>query len=221
MPWAVAAAVVGGVASNAAAKKGAKAMDRATDANRYQGEIAMEQWEQYKSTYQPLEMEMVQQAKDFDTPFARDQAAGEAQATVAEQFGKARDRLSRTPGLDPSSAAYAASLSKLETSQAAVDATSQNAARRGLKDMAWARKTDALGLGKGLVANATTGMANATNGAAAIAAGQSRNASSTAANIGTLAGNIFSSQGFQNWVNTPSVQPVAQQPGVTDWVSQG
>jgi hypothetical protein len=203
----VGSAVVGAAASNSASKKASAANQASIDANRWQGEIAQDQWSHYKNTYQPLEDDMVKQAQSFDTPLARDQAASEAQATVAEQFGKARDRLSRTPGFDPSTAAATAALSNMDTSQAAVDATSQNAARKGIKDMAWARKMDALGLGKGLVTNASTGMASAGLGAQRLSMMNADNAASTAASVGKVAGNLLSSQGFQNWINTPSVAP--------------
>lgn len=183
-------AVIGGIASNGAAKKGAAAMDRATAANAYQGEIAKDQYEDYKVTYRPLEHALVNDAQNFDTPEAYEKAAGEAQSTVSTQLGLAKDRLARTPGLDPSSASAQAAHADLELKGAAIGATAQNSARTGIQDKAWARKMDAVGLGKGLVTNASTGLANATAGANAAAANQMAQANNTARGVGNLVSGI-------------------------------
>lgn len=118
--------------------------------------IANQQWKEYKKTYLPFEREFVEEARDWDSPERYARAAGDASATVASQFSKARDRMRRTPGLDPSSGAFQASMAGLDTMQAAADATQQNAARANLDNQAMAIKTNALGLGKNLPAQATS-----------------------------------------------------------------
>ncbi|WP_162174109.1 hypothetical protein [Herminiimonas sp. CN] len=155
---AVASTVVGSMLAD---DNGAEdANGAAADATKQQAAIARDQWNTYKETYQPLEKAYVAEAQNYDTPEAYARAAGLASATNSEQYGKARDRLSRTPGLDPSSASYASSMAGLDMSQAASDAVGQNAARNRVSDMAWAHKTDALSLGKGLAANASAGLSS-------------------------------------------------------------
>jgi len=196
---AVGSAVVGGISSNNASKKAAEANQKAIDANAYQGKIATDQYEDYKTTYRPLEQSLVKDAQNYDTPAAYEKAAGEAQSTVSEQLGMARDRLSRTPGLDPSSAAAQAAMTDLDLKGAAIGATAQNAARTSVKDKAYARKLDAVGLGKGLIAGATTGLASATSNANALAANQARQASDTASGTGALVAGIGNAIGKADW----------------------
>lgn len=152
----IGSAVIGAAASNSASKRAARAQQGASDAAATQAQIGLEQWDRYKEVFAPLEDRYVADAQNYDSPENYAKAAGEASATVSEQFGKARDRLSRTPGLDPSSPAYMATLADLDGKQAAVDATQQNAARERVGETAWARKTGALSLGKGLPADAAS-----------------------------------------------------------------
>jgi len=195
----IGSAVVGGIASNRAAKKGAEAMDRATEANAWQGEIAKDQYEDYKTTYRPLEQDLVAQAKSLDTQEARDKAAAEAQADVSSQIGLAQERLRRTPGLDPSSAASAAAQTNLALKGAAIGATAQNAARTQTADKAYARKFDAVGLGKGLVTNAANGAAQAAATAQGIAGARAAQAGATAQGVGSLVGTGINALSKMNW----------------------
>jgi hypothetical protein len=203
MPWAAAAAigsaVIGGVSSHNASKKASEANDRAIAANAYEGEIATDQWNSYKSLYQPMEQKMVANAQNYDTPEARNAAAAEAQATVSSELGKANQRLSRTVGYDPSSAAAQAAQSNLELTGAAMGATAQNSARQKVKDTAYARQLDMLGMGKGLVANASTGMANAASSANAMAANQQNLANSQANAAGNLFGGVMGGLQKVDW----------------------
>lgn len=158
---AVGATVVGSMLADdngASAANGA-----AADSSRLQAEIARDQWNQYKEIYQPLEKQYVGEAQNYDSDENYARAAGNAQASVSGQFSKAREQLTRTPGLDPSSAAYQAGMTRLGLQEAASGATAQNLARKNLMDTAYARKTDALSLGKGLAATASTGLAQAAN----------------------------------------------------------
>lgn len=203
MPWAAAAAVgsavVGGIASNSAAGKAADAQKAALDANAWQGRIAQDQWDQYKTTYQPLETQMVAAAKDYDNPATRNAAAAEAQAGVSSELGKAQDRLSRTVGFDPSSAAGQAAETNLQLQGAAMGATSQNAARKQVQDTGYARQLDMLGMGKGLVANASTGMASAAATGGALANSAYKNANSEGAAAGQLAGGLIGGLSKVDW----------------------
>lgn len=202
MPWSavasIGAAVIGGVAANHAANKSADASQKALDANAWQGQIALDQYNDYKDTYRPLEQGLVKSAQDADTPQAYELEAGKAQAAVSNQLGLARDRLARTPGLDPSSAAAQAAHANLELHGAAMGATEQNLARARVKDKAFARQLDVAGLGKGLVTNASTGFANAAANASNIAHNSAMEANQTASGVGAMVGGIANNLS-KNW----------------------
>lgn len=199
MGWgAVAATVVGSMLAD---DNGAEAANNAAaDANALQAQIARDQWNKYKEIYEPLERRMVDEAQTYATPENYAKAAGEASATVAQQFGKARDRLGRIPGLDPSSGAYASGLVGLDLAQAASDAIAQNAARQGVTDTAYARKQSALGLGKGLDMTASSGLANSAKLGLYQAQAAQAQANNQAGAIGRVADRIFSSKPVNDWL---------------------
>jgi len=173
----------------------------AANASNTQAQISKEQWQRYKELYAPLESSMVKEAQNYDSPENYAKAAGEAQATVSSQFGKARERLSRTPGLDPSSPGATASMAGLDLAQAATDATQQNAARQKVKDVAYARKTDAISLGKGLPAQASAGLAQSANNSLAQAQFQQGQANMQAGASGRVIDRVLNNPSTSNWIN--------------------
>lgn len=212
-------AAVGGIVSAGASlfegDGGASDMNSASaDATRMQAEIARDQWSRYKKLYAPLEDAMVSEAQNYDTPAKYEQAAGEAAGSVAQAYSNARDRLTRTPGLDPTSAAYTASIADLDRSQAANDAVAQNAARKNVQDTAWARKSDMLSLGKGLPAQASTGLAAVASQSANQASAAYNRSANEAAGLGAIgrdiAGGLASAW---NGFNTPANQSTASKYG--------
>lgn len=206
---AVAAPVVGSLLADDNGAEGAN--NAAADSTRLQAEIARDQWNRYKEIYEPLERGMVEEAQNYDTPEQYAKAAGDASATVSSQFSKARDRLSRTPGLDPSSGAYQTSVVGLDLAQAASDATQQNAARQKVKDTAYARKTDALSLGKGLPANATSALSTATQNSLTMAQNGMTQANAQAGAIGRVVDRVFAPKTGSDWLgnNTYTSKQIA------------
>lgn len=207
MAWAVVAgatiATVGGaLLADDNGAEGANAA--AADANRVQAQIAREQWDKYKEIYEPLERDMVKEADNYDSAENYAKAAGDASATVSSQFGKARDRLSRTPGLDPSTGAYQASITGLDLAQAATDATQQNSARQKVKDTAYARKTDALSLGKGLPAQASSALSSAASSNQALAQMGMTQANNQAAALGRVTERVIGGGSNSNWLGSGS-----------------
>lgn len=195
---AAASAVVGSLFSD---DNGAEAANNAAaDANALQAQISRDQWNRYKEIYEPLERQMVDEAQDYASPENYAKAAGEASATVSQQFSKARDRLTRTPGLDPSSGAYQSSLVGLDLAQAANDAVAQNAARQGVTDTAYARKQAALGLGKGLDTTASSGLANASQNSLYRANMAQNQANQQAGAAGQMVRNVIGSPTTSNWL---------------------
>jgi hypothetical protein len=190
---------IGGNESSSSAQQNNQA---ATDATTLQSQIAKDQWDRYKTIYTPIENNLVTEAKNYDSPENYARAAGDAQATVSEQFSKARDRLSRTPGLDPSTPGAQANMMGLELAQATTDATQQNAARQRVKDTAFARKTDALSLGKGLPAQASAGLASVTRNNLALGDVNQANANRQSANMGSFINTVASSKPVSDWLGS-------------------
>jgi len=176
----------------------------AADASRLQAEIARDQWNRYKQIYAPLESDVVGLARDAGSRAEYEQAAGDAAATVSQQFGLARDRLSRTPGMDPSSPAFSKGLVDLDLAQAASGATQQNVARRAVRDSAWNKKVSALGLGKGLDTTAASGLASAAAGNRSLAAMGMDQANMQARAFGNVIDRTISSPTVQGWLGNPS-----------------
>lgn len=198
--------VVGGaILSNNSRNAATNAANQSADLAKEQARIASEQDARYKELYLPMEQDMVAEAKNAGSAQEYAQAAGDASATVAEQFGKARERMARTPGLDPSTPGAAATMAGLDLAQAATDATSQNAARMGVKNAAWAKKSGMLGMGKGLDTTASAGLASAAGSLNGVANYNGQLASQTAAGFGQFVSNVAPS--VIKYMNTPS-QPV-------------
>lgn len=209
----VAAAVVGGALVSTvggamlADDGGAGAANAAAaDSTRTQAAIANDQWNRYKTIYAPLEDAMVSAAQNYDTPAQYERAAGEASGAVSQAFGNARDRLTRTPGLDPTSAAYTAGLADLDRTQAAADAVAQNTARKKVEDTAWARKSDMLSLGKGLPAQAASMLGSASAASAAQANAAYARSANEAAGFGSAVRDVAGGLGtLWNGSNAPAL----------------
>lgn len=197
---AVAAPVVGSLLAD---DNGAEAANNAAaDATGVQAAIARDKWNRYKEIYEPLERKMVDEAQDYASPENYAKAAGEASATVSQQFSKARDRLTRTPGLDPSSGAYQSSLVGLDLAQAANDATQQNLARKNVTDTAYARKQSALALGNGLDTAAASGMAQVASTNLSLAQAGTQQANQQAAAIGNIVDRVFAPKTSSAWLGS-------------------
>lgn len=211
---AVAAPVISGVINRDTNRAAARASNAAADASAQQAAIAGEQWDRYLNTYAPLEDQMVLDAQNYDSPENFSRAAGDASASVSSQFGKARDRLTRTPGLDPSQAGYQSAMVGLDLAQAASDATQQNAARQKVRDVAYARKNDALSLGKGLPGQASTALSQVASTDMSLARFNYGVGQDTSAAIGNVVNRVLNPPGVKNWLGS-ATNPVgaANSPG--------
>lgn len=121
-----------------------------------QDQWAREDRERYQTTFKPLEDQIIQEAKDYDTPERRQQAAQEDMATVSGQFDLARESAQRNLegyGIDPSSTRYAALDVGSRTQQAAAMAGAGNTAMKRVEDTGRALKADAVNLGRGFQIN--------------------------------------------------------------------
>ena len=201
MIWGAIISTVGGALISRKSNKSAdKAADSANYAANMQADIAQDQWDRYKNVFAPLEQEMVSDARDSASDWEYARAASQASADVGAQYGKAVDRLNRIPGMDPSSAMYGHSIAGLEMDRAAADATAQNVARAGVDTLSYQKKNDALSLGKGLPANAVSGMSNAASAYGNIASTQSQNAANQATAFGTLTNRVVNGLQTSGWL---------------------
>jgi len=237
---AIGGAVIGGALSYSASKKASKSADKATAAQSKatdrQLAIAEEQWNRYKSTYGPLEDEVIQEARDFGSEANRTKAAQEAQGAVTSSFAGLREQLRTTPGLDPSSAKYLNTTAKLGLQEAAIGAAAQTGARRNVDAVGAAMKRDAVSLGKGLPGTSTTalqGAAMTANAMGASAARDTVNAQAQGAAVGRMVGDVFSApetKQFFGGLFPPSLPdvsggvhavvpsaPMGQMAGVSGW----
>lgn len=167
---------------------GNKAQKQSNAANDKLAAIAREEWDLYKANYLPVEKDYIKESWDYSSPSRYAQEAGKAQADVSNAFGKARDRLSRTPGLDPSSSAFTSAITGLNLAEAANEATAQNAARKGVYDTGMQLKQNVISTGKGLQTNAMTGLTNAASGYAQMAGLQDAQNNRLAGAIGSAVG---------------------------------
>lgn len=129
-----------------------------------QAGIAQDMWNQYKTTYEPMEASYVQQAQDYNTPEHQEQAAEAANADVVSSFDAQKDQAARqmsSYGISPDSGKFQSINNRLNLGQAAQQAAAQTGARRQVEQTGWDRQTQALSLGKGLPAQASTSAAGA------------------------------------------------------------
>lgn len=209
MPWAVAASVAGAVVtSSMASDNGATgANNAAADANRQQTAIAQDQWDTYKQLYKPLEEQYVSDAQGVGSIANQNKSAQKAAADVASGFAGAREQLAETPGVNPNSDAYLRQENKINLQEAATSAAGQTGARQNVQDKGRAAMTDALSLGKGLPANASTMLASGATGLRTAAQYSNQRSDQAAAGFGKMVGGITNSKGFQDWMNSSSTTP--------------
>lgn len=205
----VGSTLVGSYLTRDSRKASERAANASADATGLQAQIAAEQWDRYLEMFDPIERKFVAEAQDYASPERYAKAAGEASATVASQFGKARDRLMRTPGLDPSSGAYQSAMVGLDLSQAAADATQQNAARNRVDDLSYARLQDAVALGKGLPSAASSTLSSASTNNMAMARFNQGLADDQAAAVGRIFDRVLSGPSASGWLgNVQSPAPI-------------
>lgn len=146
------------------------------EAQRRQMAIAEEQYQRQKTVFEPLQNEIIAEARAYDTEANRERIAGEAMGDVSTQFEIQRqnDRMrSAQYGIDPTSGRYRGMTEATDITEAATKASAANRARTAAEQLGWAKKMDAIGLGSGIFGNQATSTGLALNaGNAAIGAGQ-------------------------------------------------
>lgn len=201
---------------NAREAQGAQreAADRQADIADRQQAIADKQWANYEEIYAPMERQRAEEVKGIGSIANQEQAAKGAAADVLGAFGGIRERLTKTPGINPNSQAYLQELSKIGLAESAASSAAQTAARERKVALGEAAKTDVLNYGKGIASNAAGALAGAagTYGSIAgqygnIAAQQSAGAASTAGGVGRFLGGLNGSGAFStigDWLKPSS-----------------
>lgn len=106
----------------------------------------------YVNQYQPLEDNLISDARDFASGERESREAGRAMSTVAQQFNTARDTATQqleSFGIDPSSTRFAALDIGTRTAQAAATAAAGNQAIQQTDAMGRAMRSEAINVGKG------------------------------------------------------------------------
>jgi hypothetical protein len=175
---------------------------------------AKEQRHRYRTVYQPLEDQFVEDAKTYDSAGRKDLAIGAAQGQVAEQYEGARQQaLQRLEGygIDPSSTRSGALDIGVRTARAAAAAGAGTAAGNRVDDQAIAMRAAALNLGQQNLQNALASDQTGT---------QAGNSAVTGSNTGlNTGGNIMGNPtawtglgnaGLSSWLNGMNSQYNAQ-----------
>lgn len=137
-----------------------------------QQDMADEQYNYYKDTYQPLEQEIVAESRESMDPSLE---IGQASSDVKTSYGQARDAELRgltRMGVNPNSGRSLSRSNQYSMSQGAADATARNSARTSVADKSWSKKVAAAGLGKGLDSAASSTLAGASASAGNAASSQ-------------------------------------------------
>lgn len=112
-----------------------------------------------EETFRPLEKQLVERAKTYDTEGKREELARAAAGDIGQAFGVARGQQSRqlaAVGLRPDSNRFAALNQNLVTQEALAKAGAQTKARSEAEGLGYARMQDAASLGRNLASNAST-----------------------------------------------------------------
>ena len=144
-----------------------------------------DQWNQYKTLFQPLEERMVDDANNWDSDERKSRMAAEAGADVTKSYQGALDQNQRgmeRMGINPNSGRFQAIQNETNLGLAKDTAGAMNAARRGVEQQGLALRTGAAQFGRnmpntGLAADSTAlnggsnAVGNINHGNAAHAAG--------------------------------------------------
>ena len=164
-----------------------KVADAQLDAMNTQTALAKDYDTYNKTTFRPLEQGIVQSATEYDTPERRAAAVQGAGADVQQQIDSQQESSARDMernGVNPNSGKAQSMQAQLGIAGAAAKAGAAYKAGKDVETQGYARKMDAVGLGKGLV------------GSQATSAQVANSAGSSSVNSGMASGNI-SAQGNQ------------------------
>lgn len=149
-----------------------------------QTQMASDAYADYKRNYQPLEKQLIDEARSYNTEERREAEAGRAVADVSQAFTTAADSAVRSmqrSGVNPSDGKMLGARQALVAQEALARTAAANTARRQVETIGSAKMADAANLGRGIASSQATnaslamqqGNSATTNASAALAAGQS------------------------------------------------
>ena len=145
-----------GIAAKMSAQTGQEMLtwmkNQAAVTNRWAGEDR----ERYKSVFEPLQDQFIQEAQDYASPERMASAAAEAGADVSlatRQAGEQRNRQAMAMGVNPQSGRFINANAKAGTDGALAMAGGKNLARRNVEQVGAGMKANAINLGSGLAVN--------------------------------------------------------------------
>ena len=171
-----------------------------TETQARQNAIAEEQYQKYKETYQPLQDQLVQEAKDYSTAENQERLAAGALGDVKSQFGIQADanrRQMASYGIDPTSGKFQGMTNQNSVMEAATGAAAATKARDAAVQLGWAKKMDAAGMSAGQFGNQATATGLGLNaGNSAIGAGAAGVGATSALGAGLNTGYSGAMQGW-------------------------
>lgn len=154
---------------------------------------ADEQWNQYKTVFQPAETKSVEEAMQYDSPEKQAAAAAEARADVARNLDLqrgAQERNMASMGINPTSGRYAGIDRSTSLTGALAQAGAENSARDKTRQMGIMLRKDAAALGRNLPGTA------AQSYGVGLQAGNSAVGNNASANTGFYQANNVMTSGF-------------------------
>lgn len=171
-----------------------------TETQAKQNAIAEEQYQRYKDTYQPLQQQLVDEAKNYSTPENQERLATGAMGDVKSQFGiqaESNRRQLASFGIDPTSGRYQGQANQNSVLEAATGAAAATKARDAAVQLGWAKKMDAAGMSAGQFGNQATATGLGLNaGGSAIGAGAAGIGATSALGAGLNSGYSGAMQGW-------------------------
>lgn len=155
--------------------------------------FAKEQQDRYKNTYQPMEEQFAQDAKNWDSADRQSKVAAEARADVLTSAAGAQQQQQRqlaSMGVDPRSGKFAAASNATGLQAALSAAGAQNAARDNVRTQGMALRGTAIDMGRGVQAMgqqaSQLGMQASGAANAALNTGMNMNMQATSAGLGAM-----------------------------------
>ncbi|OWY39389.1 hypothetical protein CEK28_08705 [Xenophilus sp. AP218F] len=168
------------------------------DAMRANNQRGREADEFYKSTFQPMEKRMAEEAANYDSAEKQSQAAGEATAEASAQLAlrkAAKDRAMTRMGVAPTSGRYQTASNSDAIDEALGTAAAANGARDKVRTMGVMLRKDAASFGRNMPGTAAASYGVGLN------AGNSAVGNINAAQAAWSGNNNIMAQGFQGGIS--------------------
>lgn len=162
---------------------------------------ANQQWDQYQTTFQPIEEKMAHEAMDYGSQADQEQAANQAGADVAKQFENQRSAAQRklaSMGVKPNAGNFMAANRETDAAEAAARASAMTTNRQAVKDKGVSLRAGAAAFGRNQTNTAGQQVGLSTNSGSAATQSSGAGVGSTLAAGGQVAGGYGAQIGAQN-----------------------